>query len=300
MKSKNFWAAALQIIGVFGVLLIVACVPPGALNSPSTGDSGGETDSRARTGECEKDKDCQKMCKDIYKSRKDRSKCEEFAISEVEKIKKVFDVLEDPDTDDLEEMDLSDLRFLLDISSEPLESLAGGMNPGEHKSFLAWLASNSEAADIIKDKEDEYKILKKLLGSSEGAVIAALNKTIDSGDTFTEVALEGGNDVVLDWLHDFFGDNCGSESEYEKCIFTRYYCKLKLTGDLEETYLEQNFFESMLDDILAESRPSWGDIIPDCKSDTDCWWEKDGGTETGDLDKWKSSPHNVCGSLGVS
>ena len=279
------------MIIVFGMLLTGACVPPGVLDSASTGDT--TTDERERTGECAENKDCQEMCKDIFKSRKDREKCEEYSLADVKKINAVFEVLDDPDEDDLSGMNLSDLKFLLGISPDPLENAVGDMNTSEQKDFLAWLATDSEATDIIIDAEKEFKILKKLFGALASEIITALNKIVKSGDSFVEVALEEGNDVALKWLHKFFGEGCEDEGKYEKCVFKKYYCGIDLSSDLEQEYLDQEFFAEMLDEVL-ESEQKEGYTSDDWGSNNGEWPE---GTEAGELDSWKSGDHDVCGRI---
>ena len=308
MKTRVLWVIALQIMLGLGVLLTGACTPPVQPHYPPPDDDRRrrvrdddrdrerEIDRRRKTGECAEDDDCQEICDDIFTARKDREKCEEYSIDDIEAIEVVFEVLEDPDTDDLEDMDLTDLEFLLDISPTPLEKAVSRMkSSSERKDFLAWLATNEEAADIVAGAEDDFGIIKDLFGSSPSSILSELNRTVDSGDNFVEIALDEGNEAALEWLHDFFGDDCENEEKYEKCIFKRFYCGLKLSGDFEEEYFDQEFFEDMLDEILESE---YGDRVG-----SPSWWEgtgNSGDTETGDLDSWNSSPHNVCNALNTT
>ena len=116
----------------------------------------------------------------------------------METIKVVFDVLEDPDRDDLESMNLQDLKFLLDISADPLGNTVKDMSPSEKKHFLAWTATELEVAQIIADAEDEFEVLKEIFGkTTPTTIVAEVNKSVESGKSFVEVALAKGNDVAL-------------------------------------------------------------------------------------------------------
>ena len=295
---------ALQILMVFTMALgTTACTPPEPAYPPlvdggdrdrdrNRRDRNDRDDNRdrnrpQRTGECGKDRICKEICKDIFRSRKDREDCEEFSIADVERMEDVFKILEKPNANDLAEMDAEDLEFLLYISSKPLEKAVDKMSQSEKKRFLVWMAEDSEGAQIIANAEEDYSILKELFGTTFAKSNAELNKNIKSGDSFVELALEEGNEVVLEWIHDFFGDQCESHnnhghSNYELCVFISY-CYLNLSGDTEEEYFEYEFFEDLLDEILSEERKTSG---------APAWWMTD--TEARDLDSWKSAPHDVC------
>lgn len=239
-----------------------------------------------RTGECGNDQDCRDICDDVFRSSTDRDHCEDLSIVAVNRIKDVFDVLERPDTNNLESLDLRDLDRLLDISSDPLETAINQMSSTEVSIFLVWLAEDPEAAQLIEDAEDDFNILEELFGTSRTNILSELNKNIDSGDTFVEIALDEGNDVVLEWIHDFFGHKCENENRYERCLFKDYYCGLQLATEAEEEYFDQDFFDDLLNEILEEERKPSG---------APSWWTT--STDAGDLDSWKTSPHNVCTSM---
>ena len=239
-----------------------------------------------RTGECGNDQDCSDICNAIFRSRTDRDRCEEFSIVAIEKMEDVFEVLRRPDTNNLESLDLRDLERLLDISSDPLETAISQMSSTEVSTFLVWLAEDSRTVLIIADGEDNYNILEELFGTSRTNIITELNRNIKSGDTFVEVALDEGNNVVLRWLYDFFGYKCESDSNYERCIFKDYYCGLSLNSDAEGEHFNYAFFVELLNEILANERKTSG---------APSWWTT--STAANDLDSWQSSPHNVCTNM---
>ena len=117
---------------------------------------------RDKSPECEGDDDCEDICSDIYRSRADKNDCEELSVAQVERLEEVSEVFEDPDLDDLEELDLSDVEVYLNISIEPLHKLIGKYNSREAKDFLAWIAQNSDAAELLEDEDDDYEVLSRL------------------------------------------------------------------------------------------------------------------------------------------
>ena len=294
MKTRIFGLTALQMITVcITLFLIAACIQPTTPpprpdpEKPPTRQprNPNRYDDR-RTGECGQERNCEEICDDIFRARKDREDCEEFSVADVEDMEDVFETLEDPDADDLEDLDLQVLDMLLDISSDPLETAISRMSQTEKKKFLVWMAEDPEAAQLIENAEDDFNIMEELFGTSKTNILNELNKNIDSGDTFVEIALAEGNDVVLEWIHDFFGHKCENDNEYERCLFKDYYCGLQLATEAEEEYFDQDFFDDLLNEILEEERKPSG---------APSWWTTN--TDAGDLDKWQSSPHNVCTSM---
>ena len=230
------------------------------------------------------------ICADIFRSRIDRSDCEEFSTADVEDMEEVFEILENPDEDDLDGLDHQALELLLDISTDPLETAVSRMNRREKREFLFWLVENEEAIWSIAEEEDEFEILGELFGETEEEIISNLNRAIDYGDSFVELALDEGNEEALDWIHNFFGYKC---EQYERCIFEQYYCKLSLNTYAEEAYFGYDFFKDVLDTVLEDHRPD---------SLEAAWWDRDGDGDTKTYNlypHWKSDPYNVCGVLGA-
>ena len=253
-----------------------------------------------RTGECGENKQCEDICDDIFRSRNAREKCEEFSISAVEDMEDVFEVLEEPDTDDLEAMDLEVLKDLLDISSEPLKKAISDMSTNGRREFLVWFAEDSEAAEIIIEVEDESDIREALFPRFivSPSSRSDLNQSIGGGKTFVEVALESDNEPVLEWLHSSFEETPWCKQHrgytftvdgktrdgYAICLFDNFYCALHLDEDLEDEYFKYEFFTDLLDEVLVVGRKR-GNFPPS-------WWTT--SIEADDLDTWTSSPHDVC------
>ena len=294
MKSENPVFAAFLYLSIYIVILLpAACIiaqqPPSYINSPSAGeeDSGKPRKYTGRgDGECERDRRCEEICDKIFTVSLDREICEDLSINEVKRLEEVFHVLEDPNEDSLEEMDLKALEALLNIGLNPLRSAVSKMSQLEKEKFLAWLAGDLKAVEIIEKEETDFEVLKELLGSSSSLIIKDLNRGIDGGRTFIKIAVYVENEPALSWIHNFFGHVCDKRSDYRRCLFEDFYCKLSLSRSSEDEYFNYRFFEDLLNDILANERKVSG--APD-------WWPE--GADSGDMDSWKTSPHQVCNFL---
>lgn len=285
MKSNFFKLSALNsALFYLIVCLATACSQPTPTPTTPPDKSEQPKDTRKydsrRTGECAGDEKCEEICDDIFKSRKIKAECEEYSISSVEQIKEVFEVLENPVLSSLETINFRSLELLLDISPEPLETAAGRMNPTEKKRFLTWLAEDSTAARLISEADGDFKVMKNLLGTTQSAIVSEVKRSIDSGDNFVEIALDFENAKAVEWLHNFFGNQCDNR-DYEKCIFKYYYCEIYTSfspsRNTDEKYFDYEFFTKSLDEVLANHRPSG--------LSNRHWWEEDMDSE--DLnDSW--------------
>jgi len=203
--------------------------------------------------DCSGNPECKATCDDIYRTSLGRKKCiRGLSTTAVGKINEVVEVLKSQSQrqiEQLQNMNLQALELLLSLDYEPLKEVVARGSFAANKRLATWLAGNREVTEIVASADSDFEILKDLFGSSESAIIASLNKSIDSGDSFIEIALEEGNDAALEWLHDFFGDECEGEDKYEKCVFKRYYCELSLSDGFEEDYFDYGFFEDILDAV---------------------------------------------------
>ena len=244
---------------------------------------------------CEGDDDCEEICDDIFSRRADREDCEELPIKQVERLEIVYEVFEDPDEDNLEKLDLDDLRVLMNISIQPIDRLVEKMSRGEMTNVLFWIARDEDVATIFEKEDQDFAIFKILLeefdntDSSSFVPSTALSKTLDSGLNFIEIASEENNSVALEWVHELFEDICSDEDDYEECLFDTNYCAMTFDTDTEEAYFDEEFFERFLDSILEDFRPS---------SSPPAWWTTD--VEADELDSWKSSPNDVCSNADFS
>ena len=241
---------------------------------------------------CADDLDCVETCKELYRRGEARENCTYLSTVSVGKIKEVVETLKAPDEDNLNEMSLDALKLLLSISAHPLERAMDTWSRVMKQDFLLWLAEDMDVADMIGKADDDefFVILRKLFifNSNSG-----LNKSVNAGNSFVEIALYEGNDEALEWVHGFFEYHlCDDDfrKSHEKCML-RQYCALELDKQSEKDYLDYELFEDMLDTILRYHRP---ENAPD-------WWDKRANAfvNSTDLDTWKSGEHNVCAAMGM-
>ena len=212
-------------------------------------------DSRSRRSgaDCAGDDDCEEMCEDIYRKRKDKEDCEELSQNQVEFLAEIYDTLEDPNDDNLDEIDLDDLKVFIGISIEPLDKLIGRYSRREARETLAWIAAKPDVALIFSKEDDDFKILDKLLDELNSDSETALKTTVESGDGFLELIVENGNEEAGNWIHDFMEEEvCGGDVETAVCL--RKYCALAedMSDDNAEDMLDFEYFQDYLDDIIGE------------------------------------------------
>ena len=221
---------------------------------------------RDRSPTCEGDDDCEDLCSDIYSSRSDKNDCEELSVDQVESLEVVSEAFEDPDIDDLEELDLSDVEVYLNISIEPLHKLIGKYNSRKARHFLTWIAQNSDAAEVLEDEDDDYEVLSRLFdeivsitdSTSATRIFPALKANVDSG-TFMDLAVEAGNEFALEWVYDYIEDqetDCSGSTSDNKIDCLAKWCSLGASMSRRDEYadelLEYDFFQDYLDNVISE------------------------------------------------
>ena len=243
--------------------------------------------------DCSGNPECEALCDAIFSHRAER-RCKELSTVSVENINKVVEVLKYSRLIELENMNLAAFDLLLFVDYEPLEGIVDRLNAGKKKHFATWLATESEATDIVVSAEDDLEILKKLFGVNKEEFIANLNRHVSGPDNFIEVAVEEGNDIALEWVHEYFEDQCfqavvneDQKEGYEKCIFKQYYCALSLSPYFAEEIFDYDFFENTLDAVLEDHRPE----------NAPAWWTED--VDAYDFVDTEFGLSDVCKALGV-
>ncbi len=214
--------------------------------------------------------DCVDQCRDIYTSSKDRKECEDLPISQIAKLKELYDDLEDPDYDDLNDIDNEDLETYLKISNTGFEKLIAKYQKSEVKDVFLWIAENSEVAKIIKDTEDDYGVLKKLLAkfpaitTSPTAHEPFLEKiTSGSPNKLMEVVVDQGNEEAAEWLQDYIMEKVSVCNLYDTGINCfNVFCRMGngMDKDIREEWINIKSFNGYIDDIIDEGTN--GDKIP--------------------------------------
>ena len=224
------------------------------------------------TEKCE-DKDkkhkCYEYCDDMFRSNRDEEDCEELTVAQVEAMWELYELLEDPDADELEDINSEVFDLYLNISIKSLDDLIGKYSRSDAKEFLIWLINNEEAAKIFRKEDDNHKSLEALLKKFSGSYTSSGHdisqpflKKLDR-DKLIEEAM--GSELILEWFQDYINEKnsaCKSDAETRACFAV--YCKIGngMDDDEREDWLDSGDFESYIEDIIEEkvnSRQGVGD-----------------------------------------
>ena len=235
------------------------------------------------SGPCSRSRDCEEICEDIYKHRANKALCvNELPVKQVELLEEVYAILKEPHRKDLDEINSDDLQVLLGIAVKPVIDLINRMSQAEAREILTWLAEDKTSSGIFKSWDRRFEILKAGLRKLHQDPDRALSAPIYKGDNFIEIAVEKRNDRAVDWIHDFFNEDCGTVNNYTECMFKEHYCNLELDSRTESSYFEYDPFLEILEQTLDDARPS----------SAPPWWNE--RVDIDDLDSWLEEPHNVC------
>ena len=246
----------------------------------------------SREGGCDADQNCRDKCRDFFSSSDSRRLCYAYSTNAVDEIEKVFIAFRDPTTTDLNAINLRYLRVVLNISIGDV--LEATWDADEKNTFLLWLAtktktsSDPSVAKIFQDAErfhEDYELSEHLfegINSGTTAMLAILNGSLTGtagDDSFMDELLTSGNEEGLLWLHRYFVelyDQSDTDSG-KRDIFRDIYCDLEFNSDNDEKYFDHDFFLDLLDNILANWRPS---------SSPPTWWEEDTTARDLSRDQW--------------
>lgn len=302
----------LKSIGLLGLVYVLIGCPPQPLNVNTSNpnpirddydkrkntdrDRGRVlTDARRRYSgrTCEqedRDHQCKEDCRDIYSRRGDRDDCEELPIAQITELIKLHELLEDPDEDDLnDDVQHEDFDVYLNVSIAPLDRHIGKYNSKDAKVFMKWMIENSDVAKVFQKEDDDYKTLRSLLKeiqdfSGNNQIHLPFIESIDSGDKLMEVAIDVGDEEILEWFQEYINEENSDceDDETESDCFT-VYCKIGdgIEDDSADDWLGFESFEEYIDEIIEEetngtrwtpsrNRPGEADAYQDSR-DLDDW-----------------------------
>ncbi len=227
---------------------------PSRSNNNDDDDDDDEDDDDEDEDQCRNKKSCVKRCKAIYKSSRDETRCGRLSEDEVEDLEDVFEVLEDPTEDDLEDLDVEDLKKFLKVSNTPLERESNRYSSADAKAFLFYIAENDEVAEVLRSEDSGFEILDNLLEELDEDTVEALVDRLGRGnDSFMETIIEYENLEALAWVHEYLEDgtngynaNCNGN---DRCIFDKY-CRMadELDASERRDLYETGDFEDFLED----------------------------------------------------
>ena len=190
------------------------------------------------SGACTESRECEEICNDIYEHRLDKTRCvQELPIRQVELLEEIYDTLSKRiNRKALNKIDSDDLRVLVHISVDPIVTWVSQMSTSEVREVLTWIAENKEPSTVFITKDTGFHVLKALLEKLDRNKPLALSAPISKGDSFIEIALDKDNYEAVDWIHEFFDEECSSVNNYIECVFREHYCHLTLNSRAENSY----------------------------------------------------------------
>ena len=223
------------------------------LNSSKTRRSGDICETE------DKDHECKEMCKEVYGRIGDKKDCEELTVVQIEKIYDLWKLLEEPDEDELAEIELEDFEVYLNISIASLEDLIDDeWNSREAKEFLYWLINDEDVAKLFEKEDDEYDTLTELLKKIKRFEYSEIDKpfvTKIDKERLMEVAIDSGNEDVVEWFMNYIEDknsSCRKDNVSKSCF--EVYCRIGdgIGDDYMEDWLGYDKFESYIEDIIED------------------------------------------------
>ena len=211
---------------------------------------------------CEKEDDrdepCKEQCDEMYKRKKDREDCEELTVNQITALFELYEILEEPDVDDLQEVEVEDFDVFLNVSMAVMEDLIDDWNSREAKDFLYWVVSNEEVAVVFEKEDYDYNaltdLLKKISRFRYSEIYTPFITKIEGG-RLMEVAIDSRSEKVIEWFMEYIEDknsSCQDETVSRDCF--SIYCRIgkKIDTDSMENWLDYKEFESYIEDIVEK------------------------------------------------
>ena len=204
-----------------------------------------------------------------------------MAIAQVEVLEEIDKIFENPTSKKLDTIDQSDFETYVNIDVAPFDKRITRFNAIESKVFLTWILENSDVAEHFRNVDNEYKLLEEILDELNSNIAIALTRTITGTDSLIEIAIKDGKET-LEWIHNYFGQECNDDEDQEVCMFQEWYCKFNLTDEAWDDLIGSENFEPVIKEILTDYKCSSCSSVEDEKpgGTTIDWWDdevKDGG-----------------------
>ena len=256
-----------------------------------------------------KDHECRNMCKDMYRRIGDKRDCEELTVTQVAKIYELWEILEEPDEDDLTDIELEDFDVYLNISIASLEDLIDRKwSSREAKDFLLWLINDEDIAKIFEKEDDEFDTLTELLRQIKSFDYDDIWKPfvakIDSRERLMEVVIDSGSEDVMVWFMNFIEDkssDCRNDNVSRNCF--EVFCRIGdgIDEDFMEDWLDYDQFESYIEDIIDDkinANNSDHRIYENRGDGISGWTYGDGNNQFEDIDDISEDwVEDLCGGL---
>ena len=204
-----------------------------------------------------RDHECREMCKKIYRRIGDKKDCEKLTAPQVEKLFELYELLEDPDEDDLNSIESLDFDVYLNVSIASLEDLIDDeWNSYSAREFLSWLAKNEDFIRIFENEDKDFtaltQLLRKLINFNYNEIYKPFIEKIEDG-RLMEVAIKSKNEKLIKWFMDYIEDknpSCKEETVSRDCF--EIYCKIgkKIDDDQMKNWLNYQEFSGYIEKII--------------------------------------------------
>ena len=227
---------------------------------------------RRRGTDCEAEErnhECKKLCREMYKRRADRDDCEELTVNQIDALMDVYEALES--TTDLTSIVLSDLKVFFKVSIAGFDYLAREYKRSEVKDILKWIVEDPEVTEFFVDEDGEgYETLETLLqrlssydtnSIGNNSLIRPFTADIDLKRTILEVAVEADNEDAVEWLMDYiFKEHNHCENKLTRNCWG-VICKIG--NEFEEDYNREDLLEiSPFEDYVSKIMEDGINAVP--------------------------------------
>jgi len=216
--------------------------------------------------------ECEEMCREVYR-RRDSDECEELSEVAIEEIHELHEILENPDEDDLSDVELLVFENYLDINIEPFEDLIEDYSQRQAEETLIWILSDYDIFEIFEGEDDDFELLDELLkqfnngGDIDKSELPELfNRSLGREDSLIEYLIDVGDEDVFDYLvFDYVEDileNGSCDNRISLDCF-RVYCQIgrKLDREEQAELIDFRRFSDYIDDIINSgiNKRNWSD-----------------------------------------
>ena len=222
------------------------------------------------------DKDEKKeICKDIYRYSYTRKTCQKLPHPLVESMEEINEIMEDPDTDELKEMNIGILSlYVYSGTDTTLKKKLEKYSSREARDFLFWLAHpgicHLPVVNMISDIDKDFRVLEELL---EVGNLDTTNGT--RLGTFFDLIYQGKNKRAGKWFHNFIEKReCSSSVFLSACVLETYCSLSKSMSDHAAKGLESfpyfaTFIKGIIRNVINKSKWSKQDL--QSYEDLDSW-----------------------------
>ena len=172
----------------------------------------------------------------------------------------------------------------------------------ETREFFKRVAENNNLARTLftidsapADVSNRHKIIGAFLGPIHSSVYTELKIDLEDGEddtTFLQLAMgqTPPNSAALEWTHQHTMNVCSPATPDNvtawQCTM-EVFCRLDLSDDEEDAFLDHTFFRSFLGQVLTR----WS------RSSMPNWWTTGLANNPAGLTSWKRDPHDICGTM---